>query len=158
MGQAQVTSTRPRVRIEIDLNARDSQGRVPAYLADADGHVAVGDVVTAFESEDEVAAQAVVKEIAHGVVYLDVAWDEMTDDIPAPVARPVTVRVAESRTATSSGASWVPIKIKKIVTPILATAAAVAAAAGAATLPQPTTAAPNSVAIRDVTPSTEAGT
>jgi len=49
MGQ-QVTSTRPRVRIEIDLNARDEAGRVPAYLSDADGHVAVGDVVTAFES------------------------------------------------------------------------------------------------------------
>ncbi|MFE6408508.1 hypothetical protein ACFVOR_16415 [Streptomyces sp. NPDC057837] len=154
----QVTSTRPRVRIEIDLNARDSQGRVPAYLADADGHMEAGDVVTAFESEDGVAAPAVVAEVAHGVAYLNVDWDELTDDTPLPVAKPITVQAAGQSIATSSGASWVPVKIKKVVKPLLATAAAVAAATGAGILPQPpSTTAPNSVSMRDATPMTEAG-
>ncbi|MFF9123176.1 hypothetical protein ACF09J_07740 [Streptomyces sp. NPDC014889] len=145
------------MRIEIDLNSRDAEGRVPAFLSDADGHVSVGDLVTAFESEDEVAAPAVVKKIAHGVAYLDVDWDAMTDDIPVPIAKPATVRYAH-RSSTSSGASWVPITIKKMVTPLLATAAAVAAATGAGVATTASgTAAPNSVSMRDVTTAMEAG-
>lgn len=156
---AKVTSTRPRVRIEIDLNSRNEEGYVPAYLSDADGHISVGDTVTAFESEDEVAAPAHVKRVAHGVAYLDVDWDAMTDDVPVPVARPVTVRLTETRSSTSSGASWirVPIKIKQMVTPLLAATAAVAAAAAPGVVNQPTTTAPNSVSMRVVTTAVEAG-
>ncbi|MFJ5774932.1 hypothetical protein [Streptomyces sp. NPDC093094] len=152
MGQALETSTRPRVRIEIDLNARDEEGRVPAYLADADGYLAVGDAVTAFESEDEVAVPAVVRKIAHGVAYLDVDWTAMTDDIPTPVARPATAALSERRQSTSSGASWVRIKV---MAPILA-GAAVAAASVGMTAPSSTTA-PNSVSLRDAATALEAG-
>ncbi|QTU64236.1 hypothetical protein [Streptomyces scabiei] len=152
------TSTRPRVRIEIDLNSRDEFGRVPAYLEDANGYIAVGDTVTAFESEDEVAAPAVVKKIAHGVAYLDVDWSAMTDDVPAPVAHPASGPLTEARTSNSSTASWVPIKIKKAVTPLLISAAAVAAAATGGVVGGPAaTAAPNSVSARDATTVTEAG-
>jgi hypothetical protein len=150
MVQEQVTSTRPQVRIEIDLNARDRFGRVPAYLTDADGHVAVGDTVTAFESEDEVAAPAVVEEISHGIAYLAVKWEAMTDDLPAPAARPTTASLSEKRTATSSSASWFRIKV---IAPILASAAV---AAGGA-LATPATAAPNSVPARNTMTAMEAG-
>jgi hypothetical protein len=98
-----------------------------------------------------------VAEVAHGVAYLKVDWDELTDDTPLPVARPITAHAAGHSIATSSGASWVPVKIKKVVTPLLATAAAVAAATGAAVVPHPSTTAPNSVSMRDATPMTEAG-
>lgn len=151
---AHVTSTRPRVRIEIDLNSRDALGRTPAYLADADGHIAVGDVVTAFEPEDEVAAPAVVKEVAHGVAYLDVDWQKLTDDVPAPLVRATTVDVAQNSQTTSSSASWFPIKIKQVMTPVMATAAAVAAVTGVGVAAQPSTAAPNTVSART---HTEAG-
>lgn len=150
MVQAQVTSTRPQVRIEIDLNARDRSGRVPAYLTDADGHVAVGDTVTAFQPDDEVAAPAVVEEIAHGIAYLAVKWDAMTDDVPAPAARPTTAALSEKRTTTSSGASWFRIKV---MAPILATAAVAAGGAFAT----PANAAPNSAPARNTMTAMEAG-
>ncbi|MDX3294628.1 hypothetical protein PV569_13020 [Streptomyces scabiei] len=145
------------MRIEIDLNSRDELGRVPAYLEDANGYIAVGDTVTAFESEDEVAAPALVKKIAHGVAYLEVDWAAMTDDAPSPVAHPAGAPLTECRTSTSSTASWIPIKIKKVVTPLLVSAAAVAAAATGGALGTTTTTAPNSVSIRDATTATEAG-
>ncbi|MEV0483168.1 hypothetical protein AB0I69_21495 [Streptomyces sp. NPDC050508] len=161
MGKVTETSTRPRVRIEIDLNSRDEEGRVPAYIEDADGFIQAGDVVTAFESEDEVAAPAVVKKIAHGFAYLDVDWDAMTEDRPQPVAHPFTAALADNRSATSSGASWVPVKIKQMVTPILATAAAFAAATSGAAVtgaPGMNTQNPvNSISVRDVTTAMEAG-
>lgn len=136
-----VTSTRPRVRIEIDLNSRDELGRTPAYLEDADGYVAVGDIVTAFESEDEVAAPATVRRIAHGVAYLDVDWGAMADDVPLPVIQPRTGALADRRQSTSSSASWVRYKV---MAPLLAGAAAVAAATGGV-VPASSTAAPNSL-------------
>ncbi|MER5859802.1 hypothetical protein ABT131_30010 [Streptomyces sp900105245] len=136
------------MRIEIDLNSRDALGRTPAYLADADGYVAVGDTVTAFESEDEVAAPAVVREVAHGVAYLDVCWNELRDDVPAPVVKPVSPQVERTSRATSSSASWFPIKIKKAMTPVMATAAAVAAVTGVGMASQTGTTAPNSVSAR----------
>lgn len=157
MGQAVETSTRPRVRIEIDLNSRDKKGRVPAYLEDADGHISVGDTVTAFESEDEVAAPALVLEVAHGVAYLDVDWSAMTDDVPAPVAQPTNVPLAERRTATSSTAGWIPIKIKQVVTPFIVSAAAVAATTTGGAISMNSTAVPNIVTMRDPATATEAG-
>ncbi len=161
MGKVMETSTRPRVRIEIDLNSRTEEGYVPAYLADADGYVKVGDIVTAFESEDEVAAPAVVRKVAHGCAYLQVDWDAMTDDLPQPVAHPVSRSLADNRSTTSSGASWVPIKVKQLIAPLLATAAAfTAATTGTAVVNGTagvTTQNPvNSISVRDVT-ATEAG-
>ncbi|MFF9043328.1 hypothetical protein [Streptomyces parvulus] len=141
------------MRIEIDLNARDEAGRVPAYLSDADGHVAVGDTVTAFESEDEVAAPAVVRKIAHGVAYLEVDWTAMSDDVPLLVPQPRTVALAERRQSTSSNASWIRYKV---MAPILVGAAAVAAATGGVTQGTNTTA-PNSVSMRDTATAMEAG-
>ncbi|WP_327403843.1 hypothetical protein OG194_29680 [Streptomyces sp. NBC_01288] len=150
------------MRIEIDLNSRNEEGLVPAYLEDADGYVTIGDTVTAFESEDGVAAPAVVRKVAHGFAYLDVDWDAMTDDVAQPVAHAVTPG-AENLSATSSGASWVRVTmIRKVVTPILVSAAAVAAATTGAVLGSPgatpnSTAAPNSVSTRDVITVMEAG-
>ncbi|NGO09311.1 hypothetical protein G5C60_17310 [Streptomyces sp. HC44] len=162
MGQVIEITTRPRVRIEIDLNSRNDEGLVPAFIEDADGYIAVGDTVTAFESEDEVAAPAVVRKIEHGFAYLDVRWSAMIDDVPQPVPHPITPALAENRSATSSGASWVRVKVSKVVTPILATAAAVAAATTGAPIGGTATtgvanAASNSISMRDVTTAMEAG-
>ncbi|MGW8875666.1 hypothetical protein [Streptomyces mirabilis] len=136
------------MRVEIDLNARDRSGRVPAYLSRADGHIAVGDSVTAFEPEDEVSAPAVVEEISHGIVYLAVKWDAMTDDIPAPAARPCSVELSDRRTSTWSWSSWVRTKV---LTPVVASAAI--AAAGGAVAAQPTTVTtaptPNTATVRE---------
>lgn len=150
----QEASTRPRVRIEIDLNARDENGLVPAYLEDADGYVAVGDVVTAFESEDEVAAPAKVVKVEHGHAFLDVDWNAMTDDEYVPVPK-VVVQGSMLRTpqSTASGASWVRIKIRAAA-PILATAAAVTGFIAGSTT---TTSATPAAAMRQSTPVTEAG-
>jgi hypothetical protein len=145
-----VTSTRPVVRIEIDLNSRDKEGRTPAYLSDADGHVSVGDAVTAFESEDEVAFPAVVARIAHGVAYLDVNWAAMTDDVPVTVAQPRTAELAERRQSTSSSASWFRFKV---MAPLLVGAAAVAATTGGAV--SSSSPAPNTT--RTTAAATEAG-
>ncbi|MFD4275071.1 hypothetical protein R2B67_17995 [Streptomyces cyaneofuscatus] len=151
MAQQVTSATRPRVRIEIDLNSRDANGHTPAYLDDADGYIAVGDVVTAFESEDEVAAPATVRRIAHGVAYLDVDWGAMTDDATVPTLQPKTVYLADRRQATSSAASYIRYNI---VAPLLVSAAAVAATAGGIA-PAPNTTAPNS--LRPIAAVMEAG-
>jgi len=161
MGQVIEITTRPRVRIEIDLNSRNDEGLVPAFIEDADGYIAVGDTVTAFESEDEVAAPAVVRKVAHGFAYLDVDWDAMCDDVPHPVARPITPALAHNLSATSSGAGWVRVKISKMV-PILATAAAVATVTtgspvGGPATTQAVSAVRNAISVHEVTTGMEAG-
>ena len=71
------------VRVRIDLNARDGNGRVPVRMSRADGPMAVGDTVVAYEPDDQVRAPAVVARIAGGFAYLAVAWEEITDDAVA---------------------------------------------------------------------------
>jgi len=72
------------VRVRIDLNARDGNGHVPARASRADGPLAVGATVVAYEPDDGVRAPARVARVAGGFAYLTVAWDEMTDDAGAP--------------------------------------------------------------------------
>ncbi|WP_326782770.1 hypothetical protein [Streptomyces sp. NBC_00151] len=87
---------------------------------------------------------------AHGIAYLVVKWDAMTDDVPAPAARPTTAALSDKRTATSSGASWFRIKV---MAPILASAAVAATGAFVA----PATAATNSAPVRNTMTAMEAG-
>lgn len=74
-----------RVRVEIDLNARNADGLTLTKVKNVHGDVRElqqGQIVTAFESEDSVQALAMVKKVdlASGFLYLDVNWASMCDD------------------------------------------------------------------------------
>ena len=78
-----------RTRIAIDLNSRDVNGRVVAYLEDASGPIKAGDTVTAFEAGDGIAVPARVVQVGpHGDVYLDANWDAAVDDDEPADLRP----------------------------------------------------------------------
>lgn len=70
------------VRIAIDLNQRDRQGRSLGRLADASGPVAAGDKVLVVEPSDGIIGEAVVTEVdeGRGLVRLDVDWHSFRDD------------------------------------------------------------------------------
>lgn len=71
------------VRIAIDLNERDRQGRSRAPLASASGPVAAGgDEVLVVEPSDGIVGDAVVAEVdeARGLLRLDVDWHSFRDD------------------------------------------------------------------------------
>jgi len=72
----------PPVRVRIDLNARSRDGYVRARASRADGPVAAGDRVVAYEPEDRVAAPAVVvrTDLERGLVYLAVDWAALAED------------------------------------------------------------------------------
>lgn len=70
------------IRLEIDLNSRTHDGLAPAHLP-AGVTVEAGQQVTAYESEDAVAAPAIVRTVQHGRALLDVDWNAMHDDQPA---------------------------------------------------------------------------
>lgn len=67
------------VRLEIDLNDRTHDGLVHADLPTG-VTVEAGQKVIAFESEDQVAAPAVVRVVALGKALLEVDWNAMRDD------------------------------------------------------------------------------
>lgn len=69
-------------RVEIDLNSVRPDGTTRVLLADVTGPIQQGQMVTAFESEDRVAAQAYVTRVdeARGVAFVIVNRDSMTDD------------------------------------------------------------------------------
>lgn len=71
-----------RVRVEIDLNVRDRNGLTRTRLSNASGPLNKGEIVTAFESEDEVQALAMVDHIdaSSGYAFLLVNWESMCDD------------------------------------------------------------------------------
>lgn len=83
-------------RVRIDLNTRDENGHTPVRLTRADGPLAVGDTVVAFEPDDGVRAPAQVVRVTGGYAYLDVAWDQMVDDADTEYAayRDVAAEVA----------------------------------------------------------------
>lgn len=70
------------VRVEIDLNSFDADGLTRTRLRNASGEIRVGQIVTAYESEDEVRAMAMVMRVdkASGYAFLAVNWDSMQDD------------------------------------------------------------------------------
>lgn len=78
-------------RVEIDLNSVRPDGTTRVLLEDVSGQIQPGQMVTAFESEDCVAAQAYVTRVdsARGVAYVIVNRDSMTDDdgVSAPTIR-----------------------------------------------------------------------
>lgn len=70
-------------RVEIDLNSRNAEGLTLARIARVHGaRPAKGQLVTVFESEDEVRGLAMVAEVddANGYLYLMVNWDSMRHD------------------------------------------------------------------------------
>lgn len=71
-------------RIQIDINFRDPDGHTPAPYAGPAPEV--GEHVVAFEPEDGVRADAVVRSVnpGRGLVVLAVDWDSMTDDDTPP--------------------------------------------------------------------------
>lgn len=71
-----------RVRVEIDLNSVRSDGTTRVRLARASGKIKRGDMVTAFESEDGVAAHAWVDRVdeARGYAFITVNTRSMRDD------------------------------------------------------------------------------
>ncbi|MGA1827880.1 hypothetical protein [Microbacterium sp.] len=71
-----------RVRVEIDLNSLRSDGTTRVRLARVGGHIEPGQIVTAFESEDNVAAYALVDRVdsARGYAFLTVNRQSMRDD------------------------------------------------------------------------------
>lgn len=143
---AKVTQfTRPAVRIRIDLNARDVHGYVPARLSRANGLMAIGDTVVAFEPDDEVRAPAEVMKIVGDFAYLDVRWNELEDDVVAPVIR--TIHQTD-RTGQQTGSLSSMIRFK-LAMPAIAGAAALAAIAGPG-LVQTSPATPHAVEAKDV--------
>lgn len=71
-----------RVRVEIDLNSLRSDGTTRVRLARVSGHIEPGQIVTAFESEDNVAGYALVDRVdrARGYAFLTVNRQSMRDD------------------------------------------------------------------------------
>jgi hypothetical protein len=99
------SASRPRVRVQIDLNSRDADGYVRARLSHvAGGDLQVADLVTVFEPDDRVTAIAKVSRIepSRGFVYLDVDWDTLDEyeivelplQNPAEGSRPTEVTVS----------------------------------------------------------------
>ena len=92
-------------RVEIDLNDIDADGLTTVLLTDASGPLSVGDVVTAFESEDSVAAPATVVSIddAHGLAALRVEWRSMVKELVLPKLDGLIVLVESGRVAQAQG-------------------------------------------------------
>jgi len=115
-----------RVRIEIDLNSRDADGLTRARIADASGKLEPGQIVTAFESEDDVQALAMVRRIdaATGYVLLDVNWQSMRDDDHNSSAMDYTMlgvnramAIASNRSMAASGADVVSVRALRVNVP-----------------------------------------
>lgn len=70
------------VRIPVDFNERDRNGRAYGHLAKASGPVAAGDKVLAVEPFDGIMADAVVAEVSEGrgLAWLEVDWRSFRDD------------------------------------------------------------------------------
>lgn len=70
------------VRVPVDLNERDRQGRSIGRLAGASGPVAAGDKVLVVEPADGIIGDAVVTDVSEerGLVRLDVDWHSFRDD------------------------------------------------------------------------------
>lgn len=92
-----------RVRVEIDLNSLRSDGTTRVRLANASGAVKRGDIVDAFESEDEVVALAWVDRVdeARGVAFITVNRDSMRDD--TAVAEFNYARLGSNRAMAATG-------------------------------------------------------
>lgn len=70
-----------RVRVEIDLNSIRPDGTTRVRLRNFDGEVQAGQMVTAFESEDRVAADAWVSRIDNkGFAFIVVNRNSMCED------------------------------------------------------------------------------
>lgn len=69
-----------RTRVEIDLNSRDADGLTRTRLTNATRALTKGEIVTAFESEDEVQALAMVDHVDDRYAFLIVNWESMCDD------------------------------------------------------------------------------
>lgn len=71
-----------RVRVEIDLNSIRPDGTTRVRLRDFGAEIQTGQMVTAFESEDQVAADAWVSRIdrATGFAFIVVNRESMCDD------------------------------------------------------------------------------
>lgn len=69
------------VRVAIDLNVRVRGNQTYAGFEDADGPLAAGDKVAAFEAEAGVQADATVTEVDEGrrLVYLAMDWHSFRD-------------------------------------------------------------------------------
>ena len=102
-----------RVRVEIDLNARNAEGLTVTKLTNVNGEISKGQLVTAFESEDEVQALAMVSRIdrVDGFVYLHVNWDSICEDVENEVRVPTNLNATNraqalvaNRHAASTGA------------------------------------------------------
>lgn len=71
-----------RARVEIDLNSLRADGTTRVRLSNVHGDIAPGQIVTAYESEDNVAAYAMVDRIdyATGYAFVTVNRHSMRDD------------------------------------------------------------------------------
>lgn len=71
-----------QVRVEFDLNSIREDGTTRVRLARANGEMHRGQIVTAFESEDEVAALAYVDRVdeASGYAFITVNRSSLQDD------------------------------------------------------------------------------
>ena len=71
-----------RVRVKIDLNVRDANGLTRTRLKNASAPLHKGEIVTAYESEDQVQALAMVDRVdtRTGYAFLLVNWESICDD------------------------------------------------------------------------------
>lgn len=101
-----------RTRVEIDLNSVRSDGTTRVRLSRATGPLNTGEIVTAFESEDGLAAYAMVDRVdeASGYAFITVNRDSMRDDDGSLDARTIvagvnraSAQVANRRAAQAAG-------------------------------------------------------
>lgn len=71
-----------RVRVEIDLNSVRADGTTRVRLSRADGALNVGQIVTAYESEDGIAGLAMVDRVdpSTGYAFITVNRHSLRDD------------------------------------------------------------------------------
>lgn len=72
-------------RVEIDPNVRSAEGWVRTPLRYVTGRVTPGQPVRAFESEDGIAYDGVVRGIdsVRAVVFIEIDWSSLKDDDPS---------------------------------------------------------------------------
>ena len=101
-------------RVDVDLNSRTWDGLVRAGFENVDAALSVGQDVLAWQSDDELIADAVVErvdQIKH-LLYLRVKWNSLRDDQEAPTfdmrlgGLPSPVDVYFGQTAIAQVGNW----------------------------------------------------
>lgn len=86
------------VTVEIDLNCRIGRGMTFTGIEDASGPVEPGDVVHVHAIETDLRGAAHVVDVDHekGLIYLSIAWNQLSDAYSPAAARRIADRLRDN--------------------------------------------------------------